>query len=93
MRIVTLAVGLMLALLLQGCFFIFIPGSVIDAASDAVTGAQGNNCVTAGAKVGDRVHLLNGTYGTVVSLSGTSVRCTQPELPIRALLKMDNIAN
>jgi hypothetical protein len=73
------------ALMLQGCWFVFIPGSLIQAASDGITGAEGNHC----AKVGDRIRLPGGGHGTVKSLSGTSIRCQQTELPIRALLELD----
>jgi len=71
---------------LQGCWFIYIPGSVTGTISDSITGAEGSNCVSANAKVGDTVRMPGGGRGTIKSLSGTSVRCTNPELPIRALL-------
>jgi hypothetical protein len=88
MRIFVASAGLIAsALLLQGCFFVYIPGSAIDATSDAITGARGDNCVAAGAKVGDTIRLTTGGYASVVSLSGPSPRCTQPEFPIRALLQ------
>ncbi len=67
------------SLSLQGCWFIFIPGSVIGAVSDSVTGAVGSNCVGANAKVGDNIRLQGGGIGTVKSLSGTSTRCTNPK--------------
>lgn len=73
--------------LLSGCWFIFIPGSVISAVSDSITGAKGENCVSNQAKVGDRIRMPNGAVGVVKSLSGTSVRCSQLELPIRAELE------
>lgn len=76
-------------LLLQGCWFVFIPGSLMAAVSDGITGAEGNHCVSAGAKVGDKVKMPGGGVATVKSLSGTSVRCQQPELPIRAMLIFD----
>lgn len=76
----------LLALGLQGCWFVFIPGSVISAASDAVTGAEGNNCVPETAKVGTRITVPNQPTGIVKSLSGKSSRCTDPRFPIRALL-------
>lgn len=75
-----------LTLSLQGCWFVFIPGGVISAVSDSITGAEGSHCVGANAKVGDTQRLPGGSIGTIKSLSGTSVRCTNPELPIRALL-------
>jgi hypothetical protein len=70
----------------QGCFFIYIPGSVISGVSDSITGSEGSHCVGPNAKVGDKIRLPGGGIGTVQSLSGTSVRCTNPEKPIRALL-------
>lgn len=76
---------------LQGCLFIYLPGSVTSAISDSITGAEGQNCVGANAKVGDRVRTPGGGWATVKSLSGTSMRCTNPELPIRALLAFDSI--
>jgi hypothetical protein len=73
-------------LMLQGCWFVFIPGSVIAAAGDALSGAKGAHCVASTARVGDLIRLSNGSTWKVESLSGTSSRCTQPEHPIRAEL-------
>lgn len=73
---------------LQGCFFVFIPGSLINRASDSMTGAEGSHCVSTSAKIGDTIHLQGGGAGTVKSLSGTSSRCTTQEYPIRALLTL-----
>ena len=67
-------------------FFFFLPGSVTGAISDAITGSEGENCVGPNAKVGDNIHLPNGDIKSIKSLSGTSVRCTNPTHPIRALL-------
>ncbi len=78
-----------MALSLQGCWLVFIPGSMIDAASDAITGAEGSSCVGAAAKVGDKVQIPAQKLGTIKSLSGTSIRCKQPEYPIRALLAFE----
>ncbi len=72
--------------LLSGCWFVFIPGSVVGAVSDSMTGAKGDNCVSANVKVGDRIRLPGGGRARVKSLSGTSIRCTSPELPIHAPL-------
>jgi hypothetical protein len=55
-----------------------------------LTGAEGHHCVGPATKVGDRIRLPGGAYGTVVSLSGTSMRCTQDAYPIRALLQLDS---
>lgn len=75
---------------LQGCWFIYIPGSVTGAVSDAITGAEGSHCVGANAKVGDIIRLPGGGRATVKSLSGTSMRCTNPEHPIRALVAFND---
>ena len=77
--------ALVLAIPLQGCWFVFIPGSVITAVGDKLTGAEGSHCVRAGSDVGNSI-LVNGSVHTIQSLSGTSTRCTNPQLPIRALL-------
>lgn len=75
--------------LMQGCFFIFIPGSVVAAVSDGITGAEGRHCLAKTAKVGDVILIPGGGTATVKSLSGPSVRCTDPIRPIRALLVFD----
>lgn len=67
-------------------FFFFLPGSVTGKIADAFTGAEGENCVGSTAKVGDNIRLPNGDLKSITSLSGTSTRCTNPEMPIRALL-------
>lgn len=86
MKLSRLAALVVAYILLQGCFFFVIPGSVTSKISDAVTGAKGANCVGAGAKVGDRIRLPDGSVLTIKSLSGTSDRCTAPQYPIRAEL-------
>ena len=86
MKLSKLILLVVLTLPIQACFFIYIPGGVVSGISDALTGAEGANCVGANAKVGDKVRLSGGGVGTIKSLSGTSVRCTQSDLPIRALL-------
>ncbi len=72
---------------LAGCFFVFIPGSLLQRASDGITGAEGEHCVPAAARVGDRIALPNGTTGEIKSLSGTSMRCKNEERPIRARIE------
>jgi hypothetical protein len=67
-------------------FFFFLPGSVTSKISDAITGSEGDNCVKATAKVGDVLKSPTGNTATIKSLSGTSSRCRNPDLPIRALL-------
>jgi hypothetical protein len=75
---------------LSGCFFVFIPVSLIAKASDAVTGAEGEHCVGRAAVVGSKIRDKDGSIYTVKSLSGTSVRCTNPDMPIRAALSKDS---
>lgn len=72
---------------LSGCFFIWIPGSLIRAVSDGITGAKGEHCVARSATVGDKISVYGVGLGTVKSLSGESVRCTNPAHPIRAELE------
>lgn len=74
------------ALSLQGCWFVFIPGSVMGAVSDGITGAKGQHCVGANAKAGDLVKMPDGSVWKVVSTSGTSTRCQDSRIPIRAEL-------
>lgn len=73
--------------LLGGCFFIYLPGSVVGGISDTLTGSFGNQCVGALVKVGDKV-TGNGARGTVIRISGESVRCSSPT-PIRAEVVFD----
>ena len=82
------ALVLLLLLPLSGCFFVFIPGALIQAAADGLTGAEGEHCVSTIAKVGDRIGLGSGQVGTVASLSGASMRCRETGLPIRAKLDL-----
>lgn len=84
MRLIVTALALASLTQLGGCWFVFIPGSLIQRASDGITGAEGDHCVPSSAKVGDRIRLPYNGSGTIVSLSGTSIRCTEPERPIRA---------
>lgn len=69
---------------LQGCLFVYIPGSVIDGVSDKLSGARGAYCVPGSAAVGDRINVAGVGQGTITSLSGTSYRCQEPHRPIRA---------
>jgi hypothetical protein len=77
------ALSVLLVLPLSGCF-VFIPGSVVSGVSDAITGSKGEHCVSRAAKVGDLIRTPDGRVFRVESLSGTSVRCTDSSLPIRA---------
>lgn len=76
--------ALLLAMPLSGCFFIFIPGAVVSKISDGITGDKGEHCVSRAAKTGDLIQAADGRLFRVVSLSGASMRCTDPALPIRA---------
>ncbi len=73
-------------------FFFFLPGSVTGKITDAITGAEGENCVSSGAKVGDTIRMPTGEVRNIKSLSGTSIRCTKPEFPVRALLEVTPFA-
>lgn len=86
MRLLKYACALSPVLLLQGCFFVWIPGNVVGAVTDTLTGAEGQHCVAETSKVGDLIRLPNGTTWKVDSLSGTSYRCSQPGMPLRAKL-------
>jgi hypothetical protein len=72
---------------LGGCFFFMIPGGLVQKASDGITGAEGEHCVSSTAKVGDFIGMPYGGRGEIKSLSGTSVRCTDPQRPIRARIE------
>ena len=74
---------------LSGCWMVFIPGSLVQKATDAVTGAEGEHCVRADIKPGESIRLTSGGTGTVVSVSGKSMKCTAAVYPIRALVAVD----
>jgi hypothetical protein len=85
----TLAMGAALALTSSNAnawFFFFIPGSVTSKIGDVLSGAEGENCVAASAKIGDVITSPSGNTATIKSLSGTTSRCQNPNLPVRALL-------
>lgn len=65
-------------------FFFFIPGSVLGRIGDTVSGATGEHCVSAKAKEGDVMTSPAGNTAVIKKLSGTSSRCANPDLPIRA---------
>ena len=70
-----------LCVTLQGCWFVYIPGSLID----KVTGNAGNLCVSETVKVGDRITMGNGTTRIIETISGVSYRCNaDTRLPILA---------
>ena len=87
MRLLALA-ALLLTTQLGGCFFVFIPGSLIQKASDSITGAEGEHCVNSAASVGDSIMLTSGKTATVQSLSGASIRCKDERFPVRARLEV-----
>jgi len=71
-------------------FIVFpVPGQLVGKISDFFTGAEGDNCVGAEAKVGDIIPSPAGNTATIVSLSGKSRGCRSPELPIRAKLEFN----
>jgi hypothetical protein len=88
MKLRNFAILAAVALSLQGCL-VFIPGKVVGAISDGMTGAEGESCVSQNAKVGDKIRMPYNGIGVVKSLSGTSIRCTNSEMPIRALVVVD----
>ena len=76
----------LLAAPLSGCF-VFIPGSVVGAVSDAITGDRGEHCVPRGTRVGQLIDLGFNRVGTVEYVSETpSSRCRDPMMPMRAAL-------
>lgn len=77
-----------LCLPLSGCF-VFIPGSVVGAVSDAFTGDRGEHCVPRGTKVGQRINLGFNRIGVVEYVSETaSSRCRDPLMPMRAAIAL-----
>lgn len=89
MRLMKVGLTALICSQLSGCFFVFIPGSLIAKVSDGITGSEGEHCVSRAAKVGDKIRGGDGKIYTVQSLSGTSSRCTNPDIPIRAALALD----
>jgi ABC-type phosphonate transport system ATPase subunit len=63
-----------IAPLLGGCWFVFIPGSVIGAVGDSISGTSGQHCVTEAASVGSKIKMQDGRIGTVMKLEGHSMR-------------------
>lgn len=77
-----------LCVLLSGCWFVYIPGSAIQAVSDGITGSFGNACIGIGATEGGKVRTPGGGSATVIKISGPSIRCQEPT-PIRASVTYD----
>ncbi len=85
MKIATIA-ALAVCSQLSGCF-VFIPGSVVGAVTDSITGDKGEHCVSRGSVVGQRVNLGYGRIGVIEHVSKTpSSRCPDPMMPMRAAL-------
>jgi hypothetical protein len=85
MKRLAIAIGFAFALThtaAHAWFFFFLPSSV----TDKITGSEGDHCVASTASVGDRIVAPGGSVGTIKSLSGTSMRCTDSQRPIRAML-------
>lgn len=75
---------LSLPLMLSGCFFVYLPGSVTTAMVDAAKGEHGNYCVSENVTVGQQLPLPNGAIGTVKKIEGKSWRCKNARTPNRA---------
>jgi hypothetical protein len=72
----------------QAGVIFFIPGAGISKMHDVLTGSHGEFCVSKTTKVGDVTRSVVGNTKTVMSLSGTSSRCNNPEMPIRAMVEL-----
>lgn len=79
-----LALSILATTQLAGCWFVFIPGSLIAHASDAITGDSGEHCVSRSVSPGQTIKLTTGQTEKVQSVSGASVRCQDSAYPIRA---------
>lgn len=88
MKIPTVILAISTAFVLSGCFFFYIPGSAISAIGDTLTGSFGNACIKTYANVGDKVKMPNG-MATITRISGSSSRCQDPSLPMRAEVTYD----
>ncbi len=53
---------------------------------------SGDTCLKDGAKAGDTFQSVNGNIATVKSVHGTSLRCTNPNLPILATVEYGSAA-
>lgn len=72
-----LLLSLGLSVMLQGCFFFYIPGSMLSAMSGY------NTCAGERAYVGQRIrHHADGRVGKLVRISGRSERCQDGRWPI-----------
>lgn len=75
---------------LGGCFFIYLPPSATSAIGDSLTGNTGQHCVGEAAQIGSYVKAPDGRVGKVIKLEGTTSRCGDPRMPIRAVLEFEN---
>jgi hypothetical protein len=73
------------SLALSGCA-VYVPGAVVDATEDALTGNRGRHCVPTIAKIGDHILIPDGRIGVVEKLEGSTPRCADRGHPIRAVL-------
>jgi hypothetical protein len=76
----------LLAALAGSSCAVYVPGSVVGAAEDALTGNRGRHCVPSIAKIGDRILVPDGRVGVVEKLEGETPRCRDPGHPVRAIL-------
>ena len=67
-KISTAVVVVFSSISLSGCL-ILIPGSVVGAVTDAITGEEGAHCVAATAYAGQRVNMPYGGSGVIKSVS------------------------
>ena len=81
--------ALLLCLPLSGCWFVFIPGSLISAVSDTITGDAGEHCVARGAYIGQKIRMPDGRIGTVQQVSSSASSRCAVATPIRAVLTPD----
>lgn len=88
-HIVRLGLLVSLVLSLSGCWFVFIPGSMVSSMGDALSGNTGQYCVGESAAVGSMVKMPDGRIGAVQKLEGASSRCSNTALPIRAVVTFD----
>jgi hypothetical protein len=73
----------LICMLLQGCFFFYIPGSVLSSLSGW------NACAGENVQVGQRLKYVDGRMGTVERVSGRSERCQDGKIPILVEVKFD----
>lgn len=87
--IIRLLAAIAIVVFLQGCWFVYIPGSTLSAIGDTLTGAEGNLCISSRANIGDKIRMPDGNVGVVRRISGTSTRCRSEATPIRATVNAE----